>query len=407
MSMPDLPYLTAAMPGIGGAIKQHLEDFVVEEIPVYEASGEGTHIYFDVEKRGIPTPEAIGRIAHYMGVNRNDIGFAGLKDAQAVTRQRMSLEHADPEKLAAYRDSQVRVVWTGRHSNKIRLGHLRANRFRIRIRDVDVEVLPRAQGILDALVRRGVPNYFGPQRFGARGDTGTLGEALVRNDLDRFVQLFLGRPAPDDPPDCKAARDAFDSGDYTRSLKRWPRHFRDQRRALSAYKKKQRPGAAVAAIDKHMKRLFVSAFQSEVFNEILARRIATLDRLMVGDIAQKIDTHGMFVVEDLAAEQPRCDRFEISPTGLLPGAKERCALEEPGRIEQEVLAAHDLSLDDIDRVGSLKVPGTRRPLRFAIDEPALTAGTDEHGPYLELTFSCPSGCYATVVLREILKTPGL
>ncbi len=215
-----------------------MEDFRVEELPLYEASGSGTHVYFRVVKTGIPTPVAVSRIARYMGVRPGEIGVAGLKDARSVATQRMSLEHADPDKLARYRDSQMQVVWTGRHTNKLRPGHLRGNRFAIRVRGVGQAELERVQEILDVLSQRGVPNYFGHQRFGARGDTAALGEALVRGELDEFMAMLLGRAMPDDPPDCKAARDAFDSGFYNRALQCWPRHYSNERRTLAAYKKK-------------------------------------------------------------------------------------------------------------------------------------------------------------------------
>jgi len=399
----ELPYLTAKLPGIGGSIKQRWEDFRVEELPLYELCGEGTHVYFRVVKSGVPTPVAVDRIARYMKVRANDIGVAGLKDAQAVTSQWMSLEHADEARLVAYRDSQVQVVATVRHRNKLRPGLLAGNRFAVRIRGVGEVQIVRAGAILEVLKRRGVPNFFGEQRFGARGDTAALGKALVRNDLEEFIAMYLGRAMSDDPPDCKAARDTFDAGYMDRAIKCWPRHYANERKALAAYKKKRRPGAALAAIDKRIKRLYVSAFQSEIFNRVLSRRLDTLDRLLPGDLAQKSDTGGVFTVEDPAVEQPRADAFEISPTGPIVGYRSLMADGEPGRIEAEALAAAGVSQEDFRHVGTLSAKGSRRALRFALVEPELKAGDDRHGTFIELTFTAPSGCYATVALREIMK----
>ena len=398
----DRPYLTADLPGIGGRIKQHVDDFRVTELPLYEPCGAGTHVYFRVRKAGVPTPAAIARIARYMSVRPHEIGVAGLKDAQAVAVQMMSLEHADPAKLAAYRDSQVQVIWTGRHDNKLRAGHLAGNCFDVRVRCVRPGCLATAQAVLDVLCRRGVPNYFGRQRFGARGDTAALGAALVRGDLDEFVAVLLGRPQPDDPPDCRAARDAFDTGALQRALKRWPRHYADERRALSAYRRTGRCGPALRAVDKRMKRLYVSAFQSLLFNEVLAQRLEAIDRVLVGDLARKTDTGGVFPVAD-AAEQDRADRFEISPTGPIAGYRCNLADGEPGRIERAVLAAHDVDLARFRDLGPLKAKGSRRALRFRIEGLDLSAGTDDRGDFLALRFAAPPGCYATVVLREIMK----
>jgi tRNA pseudouridine13 synthase len=397
-------YLTGDLPGLGGVIKQRPEDFRVDEIPLYPACGEGTHVYVHIEKRGIPTPAAVERLARHLNRRPSDIGVAGLKDAQAVATQYFSVEHVDPQQLGDYHDPRLRVLDTARHTNKLRTGHLAGNRFTIRIRQIDPADLPAAKKMLDVLIRQGVPNYFGRQRFGRRGDTADLGEALVREDLQGFVELFLGRARPGDPRNCRAARDAFDIGDYARALKCWPRHYANQRKALAAYRKRRRATDALRAIDKRMKRLFISAFQSEVFNAILTRRIETIDRLMVGDLARKTDTGGIFPVEDLEAEQPRCDRFEISPTGLLPGSRVDLATGQPGRIEQAVLQDHAITPQTFISKGSLKLPGSRRPLRFALDQADLSAGEDEFGPYLQLRFIAPSGCYATVVVEEITKS---
>ncbi len=180
----ELPYLTSDLPGIGGRIKETPEDFRVEEIPIYDPSGEGTHLYFRVEKTGVPTPAAVDRIARHMSVRPGDIGFAGLKDARAVTVQMMSLEHCEPDRLASFRDSSVRVSVVGMHTNKLRPGHLSGNRFDIRIRGVGAERLNDAKNVLAVLAQRGVANFFGKQRFGARGDTWLLGRALVTQDAD-------------------------------------------------------------------------------------------------------------------------------------------------------------------------------------------------------------------------------
>jgi tRNA pseudouridine13 synthase len=401
--MSTLPYLTSALEGVGGRIKECPEDFLVEELPLYQPSGQGTHVYFRIVKTGISTPAAIDRIARHMGVSAGEIGLAGLKDAQAVATQMMSLEHADEARLAAYRDAQMRVVWTGRHGNKLRPGHLAGNHFTVKVRGVGGDRLPAAQSILEVLMRRGVPNYFGRQRFGARGDTARLGEALVRGDLGEFIAVFLGRSRSDDPPDCRAARDAFDAGFLARALDRWPRHYHNERRALAALKRSGKQGLAIAAVDKRMRRLYVSAFQSEIFNEVLAGRLGEIDRASAGDLAQKTDTGGVFLVQDVTTDQPRAERFEISPTGPIVGYRGNLAEGPPGEIERAILARHNINLDDFRRVGTLKVKGGRRTLRFRIDSPTLAAGSDQRGEFLELAFTAPSGCYATVVLREIMK----
>ncbi len=400
--MTLLPFLTADLPGIGGEIKRDLEDFRVEEIPLYDACGRGTHAYFKVLKAGVPTPVAVDRIARYMGVRPMDIGVAGLKDSRALTTQTMSLEYADANKLGRFRDANIQVTDVSFHTNKLRIGHLAGNRFIIRIRGVGEAQLPAAQAVLDVLASRGVPNYFGEQRFGARGDTGLLGATMVRGDLKEFVRLFLGKPAAGDPPEARSARDAFDAGALDRALKLWPRHFVDQRKALTAFRRSG-PRAALAAVDKRLKRLYVSAFQSEIFNEVLAARLGGIDRVIRGDLAMKTDSGGVFIVEDEAVEQPRAERFEISPTGPIVGPRCNIPLGAPGEIELAAINRHNVGGDDFARVYELKSKGGRRVLRFPLRAPQLSAGTDGSGSYIELAFTAPSGCYATVVLREIMK----
>ena len=403
MNVAKLPHLTCDLPGIGGHIKQNPADFKVQEIPIYEASGEGTHVYFRVVKAGLPTSAAVDRIARHMGVRPREIGVAGLKDAHALTTQIMSLEHVDPEKLQAFSDPQIKIDWTSRHTNKLKLGHLAGNKFTILIRGVGAADMPVAEAIMDVLIRRGAPNYFGHQRFGARGDTDALGAALVRQDLDEFVATLLGRAQPTDPPDCRAARDAFDSDFLQRAMNRWPRAYSNERRALAAYRKRHHTGPAVAAVDKRMKRFYVSAFQSAMFNEVLEKRIETLDQVMVGDLAQKSENNAIFPVEDADLEQPRAERLEISATGPIFGYRCNLATGQPGQIEQQALASREIELEDFRHVGQLKVKGTRRALRFQLQSPEISPDQDANGDFIKLSFSAKPGCYATVVLREIMK----
>jgi tRNA pseudouridine13 synthase len=409
----NLPYLTTDLPGTGGLIKQHTSDFCVEEIPLYPACGEGTHIYFTVRKRGIPTPVAVDRIAKYMQVQPTEIGFAGLKDSQAITTQQMSIEHADPKRLRAFSDRQIEILSIAQHTNKLRPGHLEANRFTVKIRNASTNALKKAKAILEVLLKRGVPNYFGPQRFGLRNDTATLGRALVSGDLDEFVAILFGRPIESDPHDCRNARVAFDKGDIKGALACWPKHFSHPRRSLSAYKnsnKKRQNERAVYTVDKRMKRLYVSALQSAIFNDVLARRIQTLDTVMPGDLAARNGGKAVFTVEEtpeqLAIELARVKAFEINPTGPIPGYRSSIATGEPGIIETEILAAHDITPEAFRNVERMKVKGARRALRFKISDLDITNDSDDIGAHLLLKFTAPSGCYATVLLDELTKTKG-
>src|SRR5690242_14619255 len=132
----SLPYLTADLPGTGGLIKQHLEDFKVEEVPLYKADGVGTHCYLKVEKRGFSTMAAADILAKALGRRNIDIGYAGLKDKQAITTQWFSVEHLDTSRAKSMElPIGMKVVGITRHKNKIKRGHLAGNKFIIKIRN--------------------------------------------------------------------------------------------------------------------------------------------------------------------------------------------------------------------------------------------------------------------------------
>ncbi len=408
MKVAPLPFLTGDVVGLGGDIKVREEDFLVEEMPLYQASGEGTHIYALIEKKGIATMDALAQIARMLHIQRKDIGFAGQKDARAVTRQWISIEHIKPETLSGLNLPNIKILQLTRHNNKIKLGHLSANRFVIRLRNIELpmrQAVQFAEEILAVLSKRGVPNYFGPQRFGNRSDSHLLGHAVVRGQIDEFVDLFLGNPRKTDLSGFLTARQAYTKGDYQKAHDAWPYVFADQRRALKALiKSGGNKKKAYNVVDKHLKRFFVSAYQSDIFNRVLAARMPNIDKILVGDMAYKHENGACFRVEDAVIEQPRCDRFEISPTGPLFGFRMTELTGPAGEIENPVLVQTQLQERDFRQMGQHNSRGGRRPLRFQPRNCSVAAGSDDLGEYLELKFELDSGCYATTLLREITKT---
>lgn len=402
--MPALiaPRLLNWFEPIFGKLKLDYEDFVVEEIPAYDFAGDGTHVYFLLEKRGLSTFQAIADLAQKLDVRRFQIGFAGMKDSRAVTRQWLSLEHVDPAKIEAIDLPRIRIVETTRHRNKLKIGHLHGNRFMIRIRDTDVSRLPDLKKALAELSQRGVPNYFGEQRFGTRGDSWRVGAAMLKGDLNAALDWVLGNPSPSDEGEIAKAREMYHKGDYERAIRHWPNMFRDERRALKTLAGKGNKKRAFLAIDDNLRRFYVSAYQSYMFNELVAERItAQRWRIENGDLAWLHRGGSVFRVEDETVEQPRFDALEISPSGPLFGYRMTEVGGTSAAIEQAILAREQLTLESF-RENHLRVKGGRRPLRFPITDTSVELGGDGRGSYLELRFALPAGCYATSLLRELM-----
>lgn len=404
LNVDELPFLTAEIPGIGGRIKTCPDDFIVEEVPLYQPCGDGTHIYFRIEKTGLSTMRAVADIARALGRQPRDIGYAGLKDADAVTTQTLSAEHVDPDLIRSLALPRIRVVDVSRHTNKLRLGHLAGNRFSIKLREIDPARITDVRSVMDLLHRRGVPNYFGPQRFGMRGDTWEVGRALLREDYDEMVQVLLGRVKPSDYGNVRRARELFDGGNLEAAAGAWPYSFNNEKRVCRMLIKfNGNARKAVRSIDMNLQRFYISAYQSQLFNQIAADRVNSLDRLLPGDLAWRHPQGAVFRVEDVACEQPRCDAFEISPTGPLFGYRMTMPEGEAGRAEAALIAAENMNPDEWREAGRHRVKGGRRPLRFQPQEVSVDSGHDDTGPYFLLRFRLESGCYATTVLREICK----
>lgn len=402
-----LPYLLTDFSGIGGRLKARAEDFFVQEIPLYEPGGEGEHVYCEIQKIGITTFDAIGKIADALHVPSREIGYAGLKDARAITRQTLSIWGTTEQQVMDLHIPNLTIQWAARHGNKLRIGHLKGNRFAIKIRDVEPSAVVAVESAMRILHERGAPNYFGPQRFGRRGDNDALGEALLHGNHAGLLKYLLGTPNPaiDDPQSLKA-REAYENRENELAVQSWPRHAGLERRILSRLMKTGKPAAAVAAIDDRLRRLWISAFQSRVFNDVVARRITALDHLMLGDLAYKHENGACFYVEDAPLEQPRAQRFEISPTGPLLGYRMSEPRGEPLAIEAEVFQNHHVQADHFRVAGRHKIKGSRRPLRVQPADIQVEGGVDEAGPYITVAFILPAGSFATSVLREVMKNDG-
>ena len=395
------PYLTADIPGIGGAIKETPEDFLVEEIPAYQPCGSGEHIYLVIEKRGMTTLEALRRLAAGLKVPERDIGYAGMKDSVGVTRQTISLQRIRPEDVAGREFDGVKVLSAARHSNKLKLGHLKGNRFRIVVRAVSAAAVEVVPAVLALLVRRGVPNYFGSQRYGVQGNSDLIGSAMLQRDWQAAVTHLIGEPEAVRDEEWRAAIRAYLTGDVATALRLMPRHCRSERDVLQRLA--TRPEAwekAFHAVHPRLKKLFLSASQSRLFDTLLERRLAGIDCVLAGDLAFKHVNGACFLVEDAGLEAPRAAEFEISASGPIFGCKMKNPAGVPLELEQQVLAEAGLKGADFDLGSGLRMEGERRPLRIPLGDPLFSLEADS----LVLEFSLPKGSYATSVVREITKT---
>ncbi len=401
-------YLTSDVAGVDGELRTSEDDFVVEELPSREPEGTGDHVWFQVEKRGLATMAAVHDVARELDVHPGDVGVAGLKDARAVTRQWLSVEHVEPERVLELDIPRIRVLRAVRARRKLRTGQLAGNRFLVRIRDVDAAREPDVRRVLDVLEGRGVPNDFGVQRFGARGDTGAIGEAIVAGDFEGAAALVAGSPGPTDAGSALRARELYDDGRYEEAVPLWPRAYRAARRICVVRARGRDARQAVLALDASIRRFYVSAYQSELFNAVLSARIDTLDRLLPGEVAWEHGaTRPAFRVPDPAPFAARVRGLEVSPTGPLVGARADVPTGEAGSVEAGALRSAGWPPGG-DAAAALASPalrrmGARRPLRVPVRDLSARWIRSQKTDVLELTFTLPPGSYATSLLDEIGK----
>lgn len=416
MALTDsLAYLTDDLPGIGGEIKLRPDDFLVEEQPLYRSCGRGEHVYLLIEKTSLTTTDVVRDLARVFRVGRNDIGYAGLKDKHAIVRQHFSvwLPDRDDEMQCIQRLADrrlLKVLWSDRHTNKLRRGHHGGNRFVIRIRNVQPTDALKAKRIVDRLYAQGVPNFVGEQRFGYRQHNHLLGRLLLQGEYQAMLDEMLGRPLDTDPPNMQKGRAAYDRRDYEKALKHWPKHLCFDRQALDALRQGRDAKQSVMAIYRSQREFLISALQSVMFNSVLDRRLreGKLNQLVPGDLAWKHDNRSVFAVDEEIAEKEnapagRVPSLEVSPSGPMWGINMTRADGEPGEVEHQVLDVFNVRHEHLAGVGDVHAEGSRRPMRIALRDPEVSGGSDEHGPYVKLAFEMPRGAFATIPLREIMK----
>jgi tRNA pseudouridine13 synthase len=331
-----------------GTIREHAEDFVVDEIPAYPASGAGEHLFVRFRKTNLDTRAAVRAIADALGVAARDAGYAGMKDRRAITTQWASFPFPadrDEGALGALSLPGIELCEWQRHRHKLKTGHLRANRFAIVVRGLDEAACEQAASRLGAIAQVGLPNAYGDQRFGRDGDNATRALCWLRGE------------------------------------ERGPR-------------------------DKRQQRLLVSALQSALFNQVLSEREidGSWNRVLPGDLAVRRDSGGLFLVPlegpETADAIERAVQGDICASGPMVGAKMRWPEGAPLELERRIVAAA-LGEGGERAIARRLGPGTRRPLRLWVDQ--LKWQPNARDSYLKVEFVLPKGGYATTLLERVFR----
>ena len=335
-------------------------DFTVEEIPLYAFTGEGEHLVLKVRKKEMTTWGMLDALSAHLGIRKRDIGYAGLKDKHAMTIQYISLPAKLEERLSSFSHDKIKILETTRHNNKIRVGHLKGNRFEIRLKKVLGVQKDKLDSVLKWIKTNGVPNYFGNQRFGTNGTNWEEGRKLLRGELkmrDRKTREFL-------------------MGSYQSYLfNKW--------------------------LSRRMElNLLLEKFSETETEQVMGLPEGSLKgvksqphffKLIEGDLMMHYPYGKLFEVEELEKEAERFATKDIAPTGLIPGKKTKRATQTARLIEE----AYD---------EEIKLFGARRYAWIEVSD--IKKRYVEEKAHYELSFSLPKGSYATNVL-DVLRGEAL
>jgi tRNA pseudouridine13 synthase len=424
-------YATATA-GIGGSIKAAAEDFVVEEVLVdgSRASVSGAvpsrvlgssatpqrFLLCMLVKRNWDTFIATKNVATSLGIEPRRLQFAGIKDAKAATAQFITLENVSMEDAAKAEVTGVQLYPVGYVRELLSLFYLLGNHFTITIKNADADPEQLTQTISKLAAVGGIPNFFGHQRFGTtRPITHRVGKALTAGNFEKAAMLFLANPSPHEHPMSRKARQELgETHDFKRAAENFPKQLRFERLMLNHLS--ENPADYVGAFHRlppKLQALFVQAHQSYLFNRFLSGRLKAglpLNETIVGDFVVGIERSGLPVTSmpKLVTEENLAQTNAAVAAGkqrvALPifGVKQKLSGGVMGEVERRVLCEEDvaeagLRFNVLSRVGG---KGGLRTATAPIKDIVLESAADG---VVRVSFTLLRGCYATVLLREIIK----
>jgi tRNA pseudouridine13 synthase len=404
-----MKYYASDAEGIGGKLRSVPEDFVVEEIPLPEKGGTtGPYLICRLIKTNWELQHAIKEIAKRLGISHRRIGWAGTKDRNAITHQMISLYNITAEQVAEVRLKDIILEPVGQANEALSLGDLLGNRFSITIRDCLPDALEARVHATSETAGLGIPNYFGLQRFGAtRPVTHLVGECILRGDFEQAVVTYIGKEFSGEPEPVRTVRTAFfTSRDIQAALRDLPRQMSYERAMLHyLYMHPDDYSGALLELPPKLLSMFVSAFQSYLFNCALSQRFDdgyTLtgplagDRLIFANGRTDTVTSANSNAVSLHIRRGRCSIALFMPGKDPFEGKGHGDLAIAALLEKYAITAQDFK--NASAFVHTKFDGAWRSIALKTDIDVSLDNND-----VRLKFTLPPGHYATTVCREFMK----
>ncbi len=410
-------YITRA-PGMGGVVKKESEDFVVTEVADVPVAEDGDHVILRVRKRNWDTLHFVRVLSNVLGISQKRISFAGTKDKRALTTQYFSIRLPDGDerfrvlkKLSELKlkDAEIEILGFSRRS--LKLGDLLGNDFRVRVRGCEDGGV--AENVKEELAEKGVPNFFGLQRFGTvRFITHEVGKLILQRRYEDAFWVYVAKPFESEREDVKEVRKTlWETRDAKLGLKEMPGHLRYERTLLQKLREGKDEKEALLSLPKNLKMMFVHAYQSYIFNRLLSDRIEEFGSLKIvdeGDWAcyiTKSKVKPTFVDCSTVGKNVSRVRFLVErrfASLALPLVGYRTELKGWSRRAKEYLDEDGIAISDFKgEFKEFSSSGSYRAADMIFEITGFEFSSSDGDAIFE--FYLPRGCYATVFLREFLK----